>query len=159
VSESLARLYELALRTLDDQERRADALRGRLGPVLAAAALGVTLLSGPVVGGDPPASVVGKVTLIVAVGGLFAAVIAAASILRARRPTFANLNVRALAELLTHDGVLDELPTFYSTMIARLSRVAVHNVALLDRLQAQFTVMLGGILVMLCGLALAALVG
>ena len=48
VSEPLAHLYDLALRTLDEQERRAEALRGRLGP-LAAAALGVTLLSGPLV--------------------------------------------------------------------------------------------------------------
>jgi hypothetical protein len=37
MSEPLSRLYDLALRTLDDQERRADALRSRLGPVLAAA--------------------------------------------------------------------------------------------------------------------------
>jgi hypothetical protein len=56
MSEPLVRLYDLALRTLDDQERRADALRSRLGPVLAAAALGVSVLSGPVVGGVHPAA-------------------------------------------------------------------------------------------------------
>jgi hypothetical protein len=90
MSEPLARLYDLALRTLDDQERRADALRSRLGPVLAAAALGVTLLSGPLVGGAPPITVAGKLMLVVSMGGLAAALLAAARILIVRGETPAN---------------------------------------------------------------------
>jgi hypothetical protein len=69
VSEPLARLYDLALRTLDEQERRSDALHGRLGPVLAAAALGVTLLSGPVFGGEPPSRLIGKLSPLLRRGG------------------------------------------------------------------------------------------
>jgi hypothetical protein len=159
VSEPLSRLYDLALRTLDDQERRADALRTRLGPVLAAAALGVTLLGGPVVGGDSPRTLAGTVALLVAVGGLFIAVVVAASMLRARRTACVELDILALAERSACDAELEDLPTFYLTMISRLGREMADNAALLDRLHTQFTAMLCGILVMLCGLALAALVG
>lgn len=159
VSEPLSRLYDLALRTLDDQERRADAIRGRLGPVLAAVALGVSLLSGPLVGGTPPTTVAGKLTLVISVGGLAAALFAAARILTARGETPAHQDVQALVDQLTGDGALVDVATFYSTMLSRLGGHTAHHVALLDRLHSHFTAMLCGILVMLCGLALAAIVG
>ena len=159
MSEPLSRLYDLALRTLDDQERRADALRGRLGPLLAAAALGVTLLSGPVVGGTHPVSVAGKLALAAAVAGLFIAVCAATSLLRAGGRDASDIDIDALVEQLSGEGALDDLSAFYSTMIVLIGRVTTTDAALLDRLRTRFTAMLCGILVMLCGLALSALVG
>jgi len=116
MSQPLAHLYALALRALDEHDRRADALRGRLGPVLAAAALAASLLSGPVVGGTHPTSIVGKLALVVAVGGLL-------------------------------------------TTILRLAEARDRHLAAYEHLAATFTAMLWGILVMLCGLALAAIVG
>ncbi len=159
VSEPLARLYDLALRTLDDQERRADALRGRLGPTLAAAALGVTLLSGPFVGGTRTHGVAGTLALLIAVGGFVVAVVTAALVLHTRHPLSSDIDIRVLSGRLVHDGALVDAWLFYSTMISQFARQAADNAMLVERLQAHFTAMLCGILVMLCGLALAALVG
>jgi hypothetical protein len=49
--EPRARIYELALRALDEQDRQVDELRGRLAPVLAAGGVGLTLLTGPAFSG------------------------------------------------------------------------------------------------------------
>jgi hypothetical protein len=159
VSQPLAHLYDLALRTLDDQERRADAVRGRLGPVIAAAALGVTLLSGPLVGGVRPTGTAGKLALLLAVGGLFATIVSVAAILRSRGLVAADDDVRRLAAALDREGALVSSEAFYSTMISRLGRISADNAAMLDRLSERFTAMLCGMLTMLCGLALAAIVG
>ena len=159
MSEPLARLYDLALRTLDDQQRRADALRSRLGPTLAAAALGVTVLSTPAVDSTAPRSLVGTLALLVAVGGLFVAVFGALAILASRDLQAHELDLRAVARKLDGAQTLDDVEAFYTAMVARLSRAATRNAAVLDGLHARFTAILCGILVMLCGLALAALVG
>jgi hypothetical protein len=159
VSEPLARLYDLALRTLDDQDRRADALRGRLGPTLAAAALGVTLLSGPLVGNARPATLLGKLALVIAVGGLALTVGAAFRLLLTGRAPDADLDARRLLDEFTHDGALDDEIRFHTAMIRRFAEAQVRDVKTIERLAARFTAMLCGILVMLCGLALAALVG
>ena len=159
MSEPLSRLYDLALRTLEDQERRADALRSRLGPVLAAAALGVTLLSGPLVGGVRPATVIGKLALVVAVVSLFVVITAGFRLLRAPNYRIDALVPDNLTRELRRDGLLGEEDAFYSTMIVRLADQADLNADGIERLMRSFTAMLWGILVMLCGLALAALVG
>lgn len=159
VSEPLARLYDLALRTLDDQERRADALRDRLGPTLAAAALGVTLLSGPVIGSAHPATVVGKIALATSVGGLTLTLGAAFRMLLARHRSAADLDARKLMDELAGKGSLDDAPRFYTAMITRLDKLQKRDADAIERLTADFTLMLSGILVMLCGLALAALIG
>ncbi|HEV7773234.1 MAG TPA: hypothetical protein VGO48_08135 [Conexibacter sp.] len=86
MSQPLAHLYDLAFRTLDDQERRADALRSRLGPVLAAAALGVSLLSGSALGDAEPSTIGGKLGLVIGVGGLLVSTIAAFRILGVPSP-------------------------------------------------------------------------
>jgi hypothetical protein len=159
MSEPLARLYDLALRALDVQERRADALRGRLGPVLAAAALGVTLLSGPVVGGAHPHTLAGKLALAVAVGSLLVVVITACRVLAERRQPIDRLNPHALLIEFRASGLLDDETAFHGTMVARLTGHLGQSIRAVERLAAMFTTMVCGILVMLCGLALAALVG
>lgn len=159
MSQPLARLYELALRTLDDQERRADALRGRLGPVLAATALGVTLLSGPVVGGARPHTLPGKLALVVAVGGVIATTLGVFRLLSAHHHPMRDIQPRRLVADLERDGLLDDDKDFYSVMILRLSERLDENAEAIEQLARAFTFMLWGILAMLCGLALAALVG
>lgn len=159
MSEPLSRLYDLALRTLDDQEQRADAVRGRLGPTLAAAALGVTLLSGPLVGGEPPHGAAGKIALVIAAGGFFVAALSALALLQARQRVSLDADPQALRRDLGRIGALEDVDAFHAAMITRFSRTAATNAELLDGLHTRFTAMLYGIQVMLCGLALAALVG
>ena len=159
MSAPLAHLYALALRTLDEQERRADALRGRLGPVLAAAALGVTLLSGPVIGGAHPASAGGKLAVVVTISGLLVVTAGAFRVLAARRRPIAGINPRRLAAELDRDGLLADEAAFYEAMILRLGRRLDRAEHAINQLAAAFTAMLWGILFMLCGLAAAAIVG
>lgn len=159
MSEPLARLYDLTLRTLDDQERRADALRARLGPLLAAAALGVTLLSGPVVGAAHPGSLGGKLALLLAVGGLLLSTAAAFRLLGFGHRRSEALDPRRLTDDLMNGNQLDDEAAFYAAMVARIGEEIDTRDDALDELATTFTVMLWGILLMLCGLALAALVG
>ena len=120
MSEPLARLYDLALRALDDHERHADALRGRLGPVLAAAALGASLLSGPVLGGAHPASVAGKLAIGLAMAGLLVMTAGAFHLLAARHRLTDRIDPRRLTRELERRGALDDEAAFYETMIARV---------------------------------------
>jgi hypothetical protein len=76
----LAHLYELALRALDEQERRASELRGRVGPVLAAGGVGTTLLAGPAFSAHSRGPVQ-LVATAIAVGALLGAVGAAGYLL------------------------------------------------------------------------------
>ncbi|HET6448770.1 MAG TPA: hypothetical protein VFG31_06630 [Conexibacter sp.] len=159
MSEPLARLYDLALRTLDEHERRADPLRSRLGPTLAAAALGVTLLSDPLLGGAHPTTTIGKLALDVAAGGMAFIVMAAFRLVSARHHPIGGFDTRKLAAEFERSGVLDVEQRFYKAMLAQLNdRIEDHADTLAD-LARSFTAMQWGILVMLCGLALAALVG
>lgn len=159
MSEPLARLYDLALRTLDEQERRADALRGRLGPVLAAAALGASLLSAPLTGDARPASTAGRLALVVAVAGLLATVASALYLLSPGRHFRVRRDAHRLATTLARLNALDDPASFYRVMIEWLSKDADLVLVELDELTGAFTAMLCGVLVMLCGLTIATLVG
>ncbi|HXE45173.1 MAG TPA: hypothetical protein VN635_08240 [Conexibacter sp.] len=159
MSQPLARLYDLALRALDEQDRRANALRGRLGPVLAAAAFGGSLLSGPVVGGTHPASLAGKLAAVVAIVGLLAMTGGALRLLAARRRQPVQLDPRELIATLQRGGALDQEAAFYDAMIIRIGEQVDYATGVLEQLATTFTAMLCGILVMLCGLAFAAIVG
>lgn len=53
-AESRGRLYELALRALEEKERRVGEPRGRLAPVIAAGNIGLTLLTRPAFDGRHP---------------------------------------------------------------------------------------------------------
>ncbi|HMJ04499.1 MAG TPA: hypothetical protein VK506_16270 [Conexibacter sp.] len=75
-----------------------------------------------------------------------------------RRPDD-QLDPRRLAAELDRDGILDDETAFYTTMLSKLAEQSAHDRAVIDQLSTAFTAILWGILVMLCGLALAAIVG
>lgn len=159
MSQPLAHLYALALRALDEQDRRADALRGRLGPVLAAAGLGASLLSGPVAGATHSASIAGKGAIAMTVGGLLLMTTSAFRLLSVRHRLTDRIDPRRLTRELEQRGALDDEMAFYETMIARIGREVDRGALALQQLAAAFTAVLCGILMMLCGLAFAAIVG
>jgi len=96
---------------------------------------------------------------VVAVGGLAVAVAATGRMLAGRRDLTDLLEPRDLVEDLRRHDLLDDEAAFYKTMITRLARASESARDAVDRLAALFTAILWGILVMLCGLGLAALVG
>lgn len=153
----LGHLYDLALRALDAQERRVAELRGRLAPVLAAAGIGTTLLSGPAIGAVSAGGALSHVALAVALVGLVVALGAATHLLASRKaPREVDLLV-VKGALRARGGIADET-TYFELMISALAIRHVRNERVVRHMHAVFTVMLCGILVELCGLALAALV-
>jgi hypothetical protein len=119
----------------------------------------VTLLSGPLVGGGQPDTLAGKLALIVAVGGLFLGIAAAFRILSIRHRPSEAFDPRRLTAALADGDELEDGAAFHAAMIERIGTELDDCANTLGRLTITFTAMLWGILVMLCGLALAALVG
>jgi len=151
------RIYELALRALDEQDRRVDDLRGRLAPVLAAGGVGLTLFTQPVFSGDHPSSTVELVATIVGLLGAVMLVLASAYVLRPRRLAF-SVNARATLDAIRDRAanMLEDNDLYHETMIATLTRRREGNQPIVDRLHAAFSVGLLGLLFELGGLSLAA---
>jgi hypothetical protein len=80
----LAHIYDLALRALDEQERRVAELRGRLTPVLAAGGVGVTPLAPAALQNGPPLIVAPSLL------ALGVSIVAAAYLLLMGRVSFAT---------------------------------------------------------------------
>lgn len=153
----LADLYALSLRTLEAHERRASELRARITPVLAAGGLGVTLLAGP---GFAAASTrpMSLAALLLALSGLCTALSGAMALLL-RRSYIADFDTTGIASRLERDEATDDRDAHAKEMIATVSEQLTelkHDTELLHR---RFTVIVYGMLVTLCGLAVAALVG
>jgi hypothetical protein len=81
MSEPRGRIYELALRALDEQDRQVGDLRGRLAPVLAAGGVGLTLLTRPAFSGAHPSGANELVATIAGLLGAAALVLAGAYVL------------------------------------------------------------------------------
>jgi hypothetical protein len=156
--EPLARLYDLALRSLEEQERRASELRSRLAPVIAAGGLGTTLLAGPVFRAGHRHGWIELMATAVALLGLLGALGGAAFLLRGRIFT-EELDPEESMERLARTGALHDADDFYASIIAALSSRRASAQEAVQRLETAFTVTLCGILVELCGFAAAAIVG
>jgi hypothetical protein len=157
MSASLAHLHTLAERTLDAHERRAGELRGRLAPILAAGAAGAFLLSpqalAAVHSGPASASVSFLLTLVAAV----ATALVIGQFL-SRRLSLEQLLPSYFRRLLNACDALTDEALFHETMTSLFSDACEVAQAELDQLHRQFTAIMCGILFVLCGLALTAVV-
>ncbi len=88
VPSTIERIYDLALRSLDEQERQVGELRGRLAPVVAAGGLGSTLLARSVFARSHPEGVWEVSATIVGLAGAAVLVLAVAYLLRSRPMAF-----------------------------------------------------------------------
>src|SRR6478735_11609652 len=118
MSEARARIYELALRTLDEQRDEVSQLHGRIAPALAVGGVGVTLLARPVFAGDHPSGALELVGVIVGLLGVLALVLAGAHVLRPRPLAFSiNADATLTAIRARDPEILDEAALYYETMI------------------------------------------
>jgi hypothetical protein len=155
--EPRARIYELALRALDEQDRTVGDVRGRLAPVLAAGGVGLTLLTRPAFSGAHPS---GGIEVAAAISGLLGAailVLAGAYVLHPRSLAF-SVNAQATLNAIRQQDpdVLENDDAFYESMISALTRRRHGNQPIVDRLHTGLSVALLGLLVQLGGLSLAA---
>jgi hypothetical protein len=154
--EPRSRIYELALRALDEQNRQVDDLRGRLAPVLAAGGVGFTLLPGR----RSRATIRRAIELAATVVGLLGAVtlvLASAYVLHPRRLAFSVNASATLAAIRDRDaGILQDDDLYHETMIVTLTRRREGNQPIVDGLHTAFSVGLLGLLGRARGLALAA---
>jgi len=157
MSEPRGRIYELALRALDEQDRQVDDLRGRLAPVLATGGVGLTLLTRPVFSGDHPSGAVELVATIVGLLGAVTLVLASAYVLHPRRLAF-SINARATLDAIRdrNADILEDDDLYHETMISTLTARRQGNQPIVDRLHTAFSIGLLGLLAELGGLALAA---
>ncbi len=145
--EPLAHVYDLALRALDEQERRVAQLHARLTPVLAGGGVGITLLTRPAFAGSHPDGVAEVATAAIGLLGIAVATGAAVYLLLAERLSFAPEPLSATEVAWRQD--------FFPAMVVLLDERRVRNLVGIKRLQAAFTVMVCGMLVGVCGLAVA----
>lgn len=153
----LADLYALALRTLDAHERRAGELRSRVAPVLAAGGLGVTLLSGPAFAGASTRAPA-LAALVIALAGLCVALSGATALLL-RRSFVVDFDAAEIAGRIEAEGMAGDHDAFATEMIAATTEQLTALKRDVELLHRRFTVIVYGMLVTLCGLAVAALVG
>jgi hypothetical protein len=151
------RIYELALRALDEQDRQVGDVRGRLAPVLAAGGVVLTLLTRPTFSGDHPSGAVELVAAIVGLLGAVTLVLASAYVLHPRRLAFSVNASATLDAIRARDSdILEDEDLYHETMIATLTRRRAGNQPIVDRLHTAFSVGLLGLLAELGGLSLAA---
>ncbi|MGB2711396.1 MAG: hypothetical protein WBC33_07750, partial [Conexibacter sp.] len=137
----------LALRALDEQERRVAELRGRLTPVLAAGGLAVTLLA-------QPALASGAFVVAPSLVALACSILSGTYLLLAGRLAF-GVDAAAATKLLGA-AVVWSSDAFYDAMIKALDRQRAANAMAIEGLQTAFTAMVFGMLLSVCGLAFAA---
>lgn len=150
VPEPFVHVYDLALRALDEQERRVAQLHARITPVLAAGGVGITLLTGPAFEGARPIGVVEICSVGVGLAGIAVGVAAAAYLLLATPLSFGLDAASATAVAQEHDQ-----GSFLSAIAILLDERRLENLPCIERLQGAFTVMVCGMLVGVCGLAMA----
>jgi hypothetical protein len=152
-----SRIYELALRALDEQDRQVGDVRGRLAPVVAAGGVGLTLLTRPAVSGSHPSGAVELAATVVGLLGAAALILASAYVLHPRRLAF-SVNARATLDTIrARDAdILEDEDLFHETMISTLTARRLGNQPIVDRLHTAFSVGLVGLLLELGGLSSAA---
>jgi hypothetical protein len=151
----IERIYDLALRSLDEQERQVGDLRGRLAPVVAAGGLGITLLARPVFAGSHPDGVSEVMATVLGLAGAAVLVLAAAHVLRPRPMAF-SVDAQAALDAARTADVLDTSTEFDEAMARALANRRAGNAPIVDHLHQAFTVALLGLLVELVGLSSAA---
>lgn len=154
MSDALAHVYDLALRALAEQERQVTELRGRLTPVLASGGLGATLLTPLAFHGGHPTGVAEVAFVALGLAGIAVEILAAVYVLAPRSLAFSPSAAVVMAFLSRHR--VADAQGFYVAVATGLDDQRVANMATIRWLQAAFTLMMGGMLLEVCGLALAA---
>jgi hypothetical protein len=149
------RIYELALRALDEQERQVDHLRSRAGAVIAAAGVGVTLLAEPVFHRSHPDGWAEIGATALGLAGAAGVVLATAYLLVSRPLAFSVDARRALTAAEALD-VLDDGRLFDESMALALRDRREGNEAIVGRLHTAFSAAVAALLAELTGLAAAA---
>lgn len=155
MAEPLARVYELGLRALDEQERSVSDVRSRLPPVLAAGGVAATLLARPVFAGRHPHGVGEIVALIAGLLGAAVLVAAAVVLLRPTRMAF-SVDAELLLEAAREARVLDSEDEFHEATAGALAERRRANEPIVERLTLMLEIALIGLVLELVGLGTAA---
>jgi hypothetical protein len=157
MSAPLAHLHALAQRTLDAHERRAGELRARLAPVLAASVAGAVLLSPPALAAVHSGGPLSTAAFLLTVALALVTVISMGRFL-GRRLHAERMQPDRIRHLLEAHDALDDESSFHHAMTMIFGKACGIAAREADALHRQFTAIMWGILVVLCGLALTAVV-
>lgn len=157
----IERVYELALRALDEQERQVNDTRGRIPPVLAAGGLGVTLLAKPIFHEGHPTGFGEVGAVVVGLLGSGVLVVASVALLRSTRMAF-SVNAPRLLQAAREAGVIDgdghsqDEAAFHEATALALAERRAGNDSIVVRLTRWLDIALVALVVELVGLASAA---
>lgn len=115
----IERIYELALRALDEQERWVTQVRGGMPAILATAGIGLSLLAPPAFDSGHPRGVLEVAAVALGVLGAVAVVGGAVVVLRPLGISFTMIPLSLLASLGHHE--LDDEPAFYEAATGALA--------------------------------------
>jgi hypothetical protein len=153
MSDALAHVYDLALRALAEQERQVAELRGRLTPILASGGLAATLLTPLAFRGAHPTGGAEVAFMALGLVGIAIEIVAAVYVLAPRRLRF-GLTAGGAMALVGQRA--EDMRSFYIGVANGLDRQRVANESVLGRLGAALTLVMCGMLLEVCGLAVAA---
>jgi hypothetical protein len=157
MSAPLAHLHALAQRTLDAHERRAGELRARLAPVLAAGAAATAFLTPQALAAVRSGAPLSTAAFLLTVAVALATAISMGRFLE-RRLHAERMQPDRIRRLLKAHDALDDESRFHHSMTVILGKACRIAAREADALHRQFTAIMWGILVVLCGLALTAIV-
>ncbi len=149
------RLYALAERLLDVQERDVANLRGRMPGVAAAAAVAATLLSPPATSGGHPSGLLEIVAFVIGIAGIAAVIVALLGVLWSRELVFA-VSPSAVGAEAHERGLMADPGAFEEAMAETLESIAAVNALKASALHRWFGLALLGLAAEVAGLGTAA---
>jgi hypothetical protein len=156
-STAAAVFYDLALRSLEEQEPQVAGLRSRTGTMVAAAAVTATLLAREVFAGSDPDGVVGWAATAVGLVGLAIVLGASVQLLRSHELVFSIDAAEVFEDALAHEA-LDDLEGLQTGLTYELSSIQADNTRTITDMKTAFALALGGLVLEVLGLGLGAAV-
>jgi hypothetical protein len=147
--------YDLAIRSLEEQEREVNSLRSRTGTLAAAAAVAATLLTRVVFADDHPEGWMEWTAVSIGLIALGTVLLASVYLLRSHDMTF-SVDAARIQEEAETAGALEDVEALQLGLTHGLSLMEGVNRAIVDRLKVAFAAALAGFVIETVGLGLGA---
>jgi hypothetical protein len=148
--------YDLAIRSLEEQEREVNSLRTRTGTLVAAAAVAATLLSSAVFVDTHPEGALEWIATGVGLAALAVVLLASVYLLRSHDLTF-TVDAAAVYEDAERAGALDDdVEGLHIGLTYGLSSMQADNSVIVGNLKTAFAIALAALVIEVLGLGLGA---
>jgi len=147
--------YDLAVRSLEEQEREVNSLRSRTGTLAAAAAVTATLLTRSIFTDQHPDGWIEWTSASIGLVALGAVLFASVYLLRSHAMAFA-VDAAVIREEAKTDGKLDDVVVLQHGLTQNLATMRAQNRVIVEKLRTAFAAALTALVVETLGLGLGA---